>query len=63
MQRYFALDKNLTLEKSDYHHIKNVMRMKKGDIIEVVYDNVIYKCAVDPKNETLDILDKEEIAS
>ena len=23
MQRYFALDKNLTLRESDYHHIKN----------------------------------------
>ena len=38
MQRYFAINKNLELEESDYHHIKTVMRMKPGDIIEVVYD-------------------------
>ncbi len=44
MQQYFAKNKNLELEESDYHHIKNVMRMKKGDIIKVVYDNVIYDC-------------------
>lgn len=44
MQQYFAKNKNLELEDSDYHHIKNVMRMKKGDTIKVVYDDVIYTC-------------------
>lgn len=44
MQQYFAKNENLELEESDYHHIKNVMRMKKGDTIKVVYDNVIYDC-------------------
>ena len=44
MQRYFAKEyKNkLILEDSDIHHIKNVMRMKIGDPIEVIYDNKIY---------------------
>ena len=60
MQRYFALDEKLTLDKSDYHHIKNVMRMKKDDIIEVVYENIIYKCKVDPKNEILNVVEKKE---
>ena len=27
MQRYFAIDKDLNLRQTDYHHIKNVMRM------------------------------------
>ena len=44
MQQYFAKNKNLELEDSDYHHIKNVMRMKTGDVIKVVYDGVIYDC-------------------
>ena len=41
MQQYFAKNKNLELEDSDYHHI---MRMKTGDVIKVVYDGVIYDC-------------------
>lgn len=44
MQQYFAKNKNLELEDGDYHHIKNVMRMKKGDMIKVVYDNMVYEC-------------------
>ena len=49
MQRYFAkdYDKNLVLENSDIHHIKNVMRMKMGDLIEVVYNNKLYICRID----------------
>lgn len=49
MQRYFARDKidNIfILDDSDIHHITNVMRMKSGDFIEVVYDEVLYKCNV-----------------
>ncbi len=44
MQQYFAKNKVLELEDSDYHHIKNVMRMKIGDVIKVVYDGVSYEC-------------------
>ena len=50
MQRYFAKGKRndlFILEDSDLHHICNVMRMKSGDFIEVVYDEVLYKCSVD----------------
>lgn len=49
MQRYFARDKidNIfILSDSDIHHITNVMRMKSGDFIEVVYDEILYKCNV-----------------
>lgn len=45
MQRYFGIEKindNLILDISDYHHIKNVMRMKDDDKIEVVIDNKVY---------------------
>lgn len=48
MQRYFAKDykDKLILEDSDIHHIKNVMRMKIGDTIEVVFDNKLYICSL-----------------
>ena len=49
MQRYFALDKKdntFILESSDLHHISNVMRMKAGDYIEVVFEKILYKCKV-----------------
>lgn len=58
MQRYFALDEKLTLEESDYFHIKNVMRMRNGDQIEVVYNETIYLCEVNPSKKELTILDK-----
>ena len=49
MQRYFAKDykDKLILGDSDIHHIKNVMRMKIGESIEVVYDNKLYVCKID----------------
>ena len=49
MQRYFAKDykDKLILGDSDVHHIKNVMRMKIGESVEVVYDNKLYICKID----------------
>lgn len=47
MQRYFAVEKQddlLILNADDYHHIFNVLRLKKHDIIEVVYDGFLYCC-------------------
>ena len=49
MQQYFATskDKNtLYLNKNDYNHIKNVMRMKVNDKIIVVYDGKSYICSL-----------------
>ena len=61
MQQYFAKNKNLQLEESDYHHIKNVMRMKKGDMIKVVYDNIVYDCKLTNVNECkYEIMNKTE---
>ena len=45
MQRYFIKDKYkdiITINKEDSHHIKNVMRMNIGDIVELVIDNKLY---------------------
>lgn len=50
MQRYFAVlkkDNKFELDSSDIHHIVNVMRMKSGDFIEVVFDKILYKCQLD----------------
>ena len=50
MQRYFAKDKKndvFILESGDVHHISNVMRMKNGDFVEVVFDRKLYKCRLE----------------
>ena len=64
MQRYFAknLEKNVvTLQDSDLHHIKTVMRMKANDNIEVVYKKDTYLCQImsDYKIEILNKLDED----
>lgn len=49
MQRYFALRKEndkFILEDGDIHHIKNVMRMKNNEKIEVVFDKTLYLCNI-----------------
>lgn len=49
MQRYFAKERikdNFVLYEKDLHHIKNVMRFKVEDMIEVVYDSIIYTCKI-----------------
>lgn len=50
MQRYFAQSKQnqeFVLYEQDYHHIKNVMRSKIGDNIEVVFEKIVYICQID----------------
>lgn len=62
MQQYFAKDDKLNLYDSDYHHIKNVMRMKKNDLIKVVYNKTVYTCKISeisPK-VSFEIIEKEE---
>ena len=47
MQQYFSKSKKdnvLYLYEYDLNHIKNVMRMKENDKIEVVYNNELYIC-------------------
>ena len=53
MQRYFSnIDKNylVHLSTNDEHHILHVMRMKKGDEIEVVSDERVFLCRIDNTN-------------
>ena len=65
MQRYFATKKvenKFILDNKDLHHIKNVMRMKDNDNIEVVFDERLYKCTINYNNE-IHITIIEEIIS
>lgn len=63
MQQYFAKDRNLNLDDSDYYHIKKVMRMKPGDIIKIVYDKMSYLCKIKcvKENVTFDVVEKLDI--
>lgn len=61
MQRYFAIDKDLNLRQTDYHHIKNVMKMKDEDIIEVVYNSTVYKCKVYPNKKRIEVVEEEKM--
>lgn len=45
MQQYFGDSKNkdvIKLNPKDFNHIKNVMRMKSGDEVFVIYDGIRY---------------------
>ena len=53
MQRYFAsIDKQsfVHLNNDDEHHVLHVMRMKKGNEIEVVDNQKLFLCRVDQTN-------------
>ena len=65
MQRYFAnIDQDyfVHVSKEDEHHILHVLRMKKGDEIEVVDNKQLYLCRLDDTNP-LTISMVHEIAS
>ena len=66
MQRYFATEKkenNFVLDDKDLHHIKNVMRMKDNDNIEVVFDEKLYNCKINYNNEVHITIIDEVISS
>lgn len=57
MQRYFAIEKKdnkFILDNKDLHHIKNVMRMKDNEEIEVVFNEQLYRCSIN-YNEDIDV--------
>ena len=62
MQQYFAKNDDLELEDGDYHHIKNVMRMKTGDTIKVVYNNTVNICKLTNVSNSVkfDVIEKEK---
>lgn len=62
MQRYFAKDindKKIILSDDDWHHIKNVMRMKNNDCIQVVFNNTLFDaCIQDLNNKCITIINE-----
>ena len=52
MQRYFAniINNKVILNDDDIHHVLHVMRMKKGDEIEVVANQHLYAAIIDSTN-------------
>ena len=52
MQRYFVnkINNQIVFQDSDIHHILHVMRMKKGEQIEVVLDGALYCATIDATN-------------
>lgn len=51
MRRYFLNfnddDKDLFIGGSDFHHIKNVLRLNLGDKLEVVSYDKLFTCQID----------------
>lgn len=64
MQRYFSKKLEhgyFELSKEDQYHITVVMRLKQGDQIEVVYENVAYLCCIENVNEKVQIKCIQEV--
>lgn len=64
MQRYFAskkIKKEFILMDSDLHHIKNVMRMKNNDQIEVLFDKHLYLCRISGIETKIKIMIEKEL--
>ncbi len=62
MQQYFGESKNgntINLNKKDFNHIKNVMRMKASEEVFVVMDNKRYLCSMNEDLKSVTI--KEEL--
>ena len=64
MQQYFSKKREndiLYLDSCDFHHIKNVMRIKSHDSVIVGYDGILYMCLMneDLKSATIKSVYKE----
>ena len=63
MQRYFVSKENekFVLNSNDFHHIKDVMRIKSNGNIICICDNHSYLCSIEYDNSSYDIKIIEEI--
>ena len=62
MHRYFGIKKEkntIFIDKDDIHHIKNVMRLKPGELLEVVYDNSLYICEINSGYDSGTIIEEK----
>jgi len=63
MQRYFVDNKEFKLNSGDIHHIRTVMRMNVGDLIEVVYEGKLHICKITELNKDnikINIIEEKE---
>lgn len=66
MQRYFSdkLNNNkFTLSSDDLYHINKVMRMKTGELMEVIHNETVYICELTTNNdiEVKEVLEDSEV--
>ena len=63
MQRYFVKKDNekIIIDNNDFHHIKDVMRIKDGGNIICVYDNKSFLCEINYFNNSYQINEIKEI--
>ena len=64
MQRYFVekINEKFILSDSDFHHIKNVMRVKNNENIVCVFDNHSYLCKINYTATSYELEVVEEIS-
>lgn len=58
MQRYFCeekFDNKFIINGDDYHHIKNVMRMKENDQVYICFNNETYLCKINNINDVIEL--------
>lgn len=66
MQRYFSNNKQndyLFLNEDDIYHIKKVMRMNNGDIIEIIYNEKLFLAQIQDINDNIKFKIIEEIVN
>lgn len=69
MHRFFLNEENFKddtffLYDEDFHHIKNVLRLKQKDNIEIIYNNMIYICTnltFNSDNLSVSIISKDKL--
>lgn len=63
MQRYFSNEKiesQFILNDDDIHHIKNVMRGKENDQIEIVYNNELYIAKIKTNGVNIELIESHK---
>lgn len=64
MQRYMVNNKDLVIDDEDKRHIINVMRMRTGELFQIVYDKKLYTCKITnitKKDVKYEVVSEEEI--
>lgn len=65
MQRYFVqkINDSLKVSENDYHHIKNVMRLKDGDKLIACFDNQSFLCRIHYTKDAYELIIESDIST